>query len=720
MIQALMMSASVLVGLGAAVLIGCRKSNRLRLTLLTLVVMLAVFCIRMPLYLEEDHMSVALVRSFAHALQAVTLSEDMEVPMEEGSRLITSAPEHMAADQAAQSADLVVDMYRLYSIVLSVIAPILGGALLLETLAAFFPYIRLKWPGYRSVFVFSRVNPQSVLLAQSIQQESRARIIFQYADGSDALVQQAKDTGAVCVSGEVSLRQISGLIRSVTYVFIDSDEQENIKDLASRLAAAPEKGWLRGKRRVRLYAFAQSREAEATIDLLAERYRDSANQIVCMLNVKENAAQHILEKYPLHHYGVTAPDGTKDLHVLVVGSDAQAEHFFANAYICGQMHDTRLTVTVTAPDAADFARRLYASAPMLRHPEDPAVRMCGDVRCIPMGDEVDDALLSQVHYILISMGSDAKNKEVASSICRAIDRQMLTQPGRAGQEVPILYMQEDDALNALYTEKIEPNPMPQGRGCEMIPVGGRREQYSAQVLFCEERVFRGFFVHLAYMKDTQPQSDEVLLGKFIKLMNEAGNRRSSVACAMQMDYRRHVLEGPMSAAQAEAALAQAEHRRWTAYTILNGYRAPDPQELQAYAWKPGFKHKRDDLLLHPCLVESRCTLGGELWRDRKPADALDELSLQLHEMVTGELEALLGKETMMPARQRKTRAEVKTWKKQLIDHLNVPPSELGRAQMLIENIFRDYKQLDRDIVHQTDWIVTSARKYAPLLRSFWK
>ncbi|MBQ7849479.1 MAG: hypothetical protein IJ343_07155 [Clostridia bacterium] len=723
MLCALIISVAVLVVLGALVLLLCRKSARLKLMLLTLVAMLAVMCIRVPLYLQGGgegramDMPAAVVQGFAHALQAVTLAEDMDGPVEEGSALLEEEKHPLA-----------VDFYRIYSVALSILAPVLGGALLLEALAAFFPYLRLRLPGWRPVFVFSRVNPQAVTLAGSILEDIPARIVFQQTataqeEASEALVQRVKDMGAICLNGEASLRQLSGWIRSVTYVFIDPNEQENIKDLARRLAEAPEKGWIRRKRCVRCYAFAQSREAEKTIDALAERHVGRANQIVCMLNVQENVAQHILEHHPLHEYAAEGPEGTKELRVLVVGSDAQAEHFFANAYVCGQMHDTRLTVTVTAPDAESFARRLHANAPMLECPEHPAVRMCGEVRCATMEDEVSPALLGRADYILVSLGSDAQNVEMAAKIRLAIDRQKLLDPERAMQRVVVLFMQEDDALHELYQKEFKPNRLPQGQGCELIPVGSRRQQYSAQVLLSEERMFRGFFVHRAYAGQTQMVSREALMQDYIRLMNNAYNRRSSVSAAMQLDYRQHFRQHTaLSPEQADAALAQVEHQRWTAYTILDGYRAPTEEELQLYAFKPGFKHKLDALMLHPCLVESRCAPEGELWEEREPADALDGLSLRLHEMALDELEALMGKSQLAAVRRPQSRvsAELEKGMLRLYADTFLAEEKRERARLLIDNLFRDYKQVDREIVQQTDWIIRSARQYAPLLRSFWK
>lgn len=728
MLYALIISVAVLVIPGALVLLTCRKSARRKLMLLTLVAMLAVMCIRVPLYMENGGWTAAVVQSFAHALQAVTLSEDMDGPVEKGSELLAAAVDQEPVRLSEESRNLTVDFYRIYSVALSILAPILGGALLLEALAAFFPYLRLRLPGIRPVFVFSRVNPQAVTLAGSILEEIPARIVFQRTDTaqeqpSEALVQRVRDMGAICLSGEVALRQMSGWIRSVTYVFIDPDEQENIKDLARRLAEPPERGWIRRKRRVRCYAFAQSREAERTIDALARKHVSRAHQIVCMLSVQENVAQHILERYPLHEYAWDGAPGMRELNVLVVGSDVQAERFFANAYVCGQMHDTRLSITLTAPDAEDFARRLHIAAPMLATPEDPAVRMCGEVQCVPMGDEVDAALLAKAHYILVSLGSDARNKEMAAKIRMDIDRQKLLDPERARQRVAVLFMQEDDALHELCQKELRPNELPQGRGCEIIPVGSRRQQFSVQVLFSEERMFRGFFVDRAFSQRTQQVSREELMRDYIRLMNHAYNRRSSVAAAMQLDYRQHFRRHTsLTPEHAEAALAQAEHQRWTAYTILDGYRAPTEEELQRYAFKPGFKHKWDELMLHPCLVESRCAPERELWEERAPADALDELSLHLHDMALDELEALMGKSQVEAARRPRSRMSAEMEKSMLRLYADsfLAEEKRERAKYLIDNLYRDYKQVDREIVRQTDWIIRCARQYAPMLRAFWK
>ncbi len=749
MIHALILSVILLIALGAPVLLVCRRSVRLKLMLLTVVAMLAVLCLRLPLFVDAGaSVPAALVQSAAHALQAVTLSEDMDSPVDDGVELLEKemiAQPSNGDDEPKLTPTqvLIVNLYRIYSVMLSLLTPILGGAMLLEALAAFFPYLRLRFPSRRPMFVFSRVNLQAVTLAGSILEEIPARIVFQQTDTAHedvprSLLHRVKDMGAIQLSGEAPLRRISAWVRGVNYMFIDSDEQENIKDLARMLSYPAEKGRLRSRRRVRYYAFAHSREAERTVDELARKKvtDGSVNQIVCLLNVQENVAEYILDKHPLHEYAALRPDGRRELNILVVGSDVLAEHFFANAYPVGQMYETELSVTLTAPDAEDFAQRLYVDAPMLRDKENPAVRMCGEVSFIPMGEEVEPSLLEKAHYILVSLGSDAKNVEMAGKIRRAIDRQKLISPERAAQRTAVLFVQEDDALHTLYEERLKPHSLPQGKGCEIIPVGSRMQEYSAQVLFCEQRMFQGFFVDRAYAEKFEEVSDAELEKAYTALMNKAYDRRSSVAAAMQIGYRQHFMQeaekAGMPGDKILAALTQAEHQRWTAYIILEGYRAPTGEELERFAFKAGFKHKLDPLMLHPCLVESRCSEPLRLWEGNSPADALDELSLQLHELALRELEGLLGRDAVRRAAswalkeaQEKTLEPISAVKDALKtmvkSNRRLSQRDQERALALIQSpLYRDYKDTDRNIISRTEWIVSSAEQKSPLLHSIWK
>jgi len=261
MVHALIVSVILLVVLGVLTMQACRKSVRLRLMLLTVVAMLAVMCLRVPLFVNAGaSVPAALVQSFAHALQAVTLSEDMDGPVDAGVALLaeemtkSSVVNHEIPELSVPQA-LTVNLYRIYSVLLSILTPIFGSALVLEALAAFFPYLRLRWPSRKPMFVFSRVNLQAVTLARSILDEIPARIVFQQTDTAHedvprSLLHRVKDMGAVHLSGEAPLRRISAWVRCVNYIFIDSEEQENIKALARMLSYPAEKGRLRSRRRV--------------------------------------------------------------------------------------------------------------------------------------------------------------------------------------------------------------------------------------------------------------------------------------------------------------------------------------------------------------------------------------------------------------------------------------------------------------------------------------
>ena len=144
MIHALIVSVILLVVLGVLTMQACRKSVRLRLMLLTVVAMLAVMCLRVPLFVNEGaSVPAALVQSFAHALQAVTLSEDMDGPVDAGVALLaeemtkSSVVNHEMPELSVPQA-LTVNLYRIYSVLLSILTPIFGSALVLEALAAFF------------------------------------------------------------------------------------------------------------------------------------------------------------------------------------------------------------------------------------------------------------------------------------------------------------------------------------------------------------------------------------------------------------------------------------------------------------------------------------------------------------------------------------------------------------------------------------------------------
>lgn len=91
-------------------------------------------------------------------------------------------------------------------------------------------------------------------------------------------------------------------------------------------------------------------------------------------------------------------------------------------------------------------------------------------------------------------------------------------------------------------------------------------------------------------------------------------------------------------------LVALEHRRWNAYTVMRGFRAPTHQEEETLLFQGGNTHQDKQRLLHMCLCDcgEKSSLGNEfdhqyaLWLKKKcPADdpsELDRASLRAHQL----------------------------------------------------------------------------------------
>lgn len=92
-------------------------------------------------------------------------------------------------------------------------------------------------------------------------------------------------------------------------------------------------------------------------------------------------------------------------------------------------------------------------------------------------------------------------------------------------------------------------------------------------------------------------------------------------------------------------LVTLEHRRWNAYTVMRGYRAPNEQEELTFLYHNGNNHQDKQRLLHICLCDcgEKATLEKfdqqyQLWIKNKCPKAfpseLDRASLRVHQLVS--------------------------------------------------------------------------------------
>ena len=320
--------------------------------------------------------------------------------------------------------------------VLNVVAPVLGGAVLLQILAGIFPAVQLSMHPWKRKFVFSGLNEYSVTLAEDLVRDrndlkimywrkrfpkSRPMILFtdaypdQESESRSELFDRARALRAICVKTDLAHLPL-GWSRSVYYFLMDETEKSNISSLASLLdesgsgrrlfPGGEERFDLKGEKgaepRTKIFAFCQSDLGVVMINNLTAGKTAGTAPLVRPIRDYVNAAVNLVYQVPLFLPLLTA-EGTphvarakraegapvmpvpprQALHVTLIGSGSIAEEVFKAVYWAGQMADVQLYIHVLAQDPEHLEKQLKMKCPELFESCNPASEL---LRVFPEGD----------------------------------------------------------------------------------------------------------------------------------------------------------------------------------------------------------------------------------------------------------------------------------------------------------------------------------------------
>lgn len=374
-----------------------------------------------PSYLgEEDFMEMGwterFMDSFVHTFQSFSMDEDYTGYISKGKQLFALAYGPWAAS-----------VYGIVISVLDILAPVLGGAVLLEILTGVFPRLKLFLRPFRRKFVFSELNDASITLAEDLYRDRNyQKVVFwessyrkewhlrpflvftdaypdQESETKSELFDRAKALGAVCIRTDM-LHLPVNRSKSVYYFLMDEQEQKNISILGELLDGNkagyqlwPE-GEENGEPRTRVFAFCQSdlsvmmmnnicAASENRQHLIVRPIRDYANTAVSLMYEAplfmpllagggtpvpeaekrspsiEKIGQFFVEKDEEGRIGGLIP--VKELHVTILGSGSIAEEVFQAVCWCGQIGGVQLFIHVLSQEADRLQARLQARCPEL-------------------------------------------------------------------------------------------------------------------------------------------------------------------------------------------------------------------------------------------------------------------------------------------------------------------------------------------------------------------
>ncbi len=275
-----------------------------------------------------------------------------------------------------------------YASVLNLIAPIVGGAIILEILASVFPKIRLRlwhWSIWRKKYYFSELNASSLALAKSIYKANKAEkpvLIFTdtYIDDEKEkeyeLLLEAKQYGAICVRDDLA-HVVKPLFGKREFYLMDENEFGNLQTLLG----LTEENNIRFLKKANIYLFVQSDayvQVEKQInEKLKSRtkgkvkeknkrivFKDGEIPTIIPVRGYRNLVQNLFVEVPLYEPLIHKKNKEK-LNVTVFGNGVIGTEAFLSTYWFGQLliskvvegkeniEECELTINVVSKEDSD-------------------------------------------------------------------------------------------------------------------------------------------------------------------------------------------------------------------------------------------------------------------------------------------------------------------------------------------------------------------------------
>lgn len=623
--------------------------------------LVSVWCVRFMVGVSgafgDDSLGVfeEAVNSIVHALQSFSMDEDYTTYVLLGKQLMTDL-----------FGEVWAAAYGIYVSVLNIACPIAGGALLFSLISSIFPRVRLFFRSlafWHPIYCFSKLNERSFALAKDIEAQSRQLgrpvIVFAdvYEDDDDEaiseLIGEAKKLGSICLKTDISSLFARRLCR-VTYLLIDNDEVNNLEALAA----------FGDERRMRtldsddtVVFFCQSDSYVLVEKALEAKYKKLEIPQPRFVPVRSysNMIRNLLVRHPL--YDTLSRTPGEPLEVTVFGTGSIGTEMFLSTYWCGQILDHPLHINVVSLESEqDFRARIDGINPDILQTADPNSKLLdiyadGREKSEPyfklryrrlditnaninaaMCDEFDDGFrLTDSNYILVALGSDQENLDVAGRIRRCVSANLLCHQDR---RVDIAYIVYDEMLSKALGKTDDGN-------VRTFAVGSLDEVYSYSNVFMTgeysstadniANVYERVILKKAHDSNSKRTKDDYTFWANLARAIHLGYEAFSAGADSYSEYADMVKSDSIDKKTLDR-LAWLEHRRWCAFMCVQGFRCPTLEQEAAYIAKIG-SSKNVDLKLHPCLVEcSQNGINPDIFTsDPSGDDLLDAVTRRMNE-----------------------------------------------------------------------------------------
>lgn len=382
---------------------------------------------------------------------------------------------------------------------------------------------------------------------------------------------------------------------------------------------------------------------------------------------------YVLDAFPVFQYKYKKAEKFY-IDLAIIGAAAIRDGFLRNIFSCAQMIDTQLNIRVYAPDAKQYMTELIEACPQLRDTTYLYLNQDKERYIdIPLNEKITKEPFANLYFYENDLQKDALVEALSSETRYFIIADENIKQNKALAKVLVSHfeMQTEKRVFIGYGRR-------GNGGCSVeTDITSSAAHVHVQAFCCDsnvtkrEKLFKteiyskALEVHTFYTKDWNEKMEKRKIKADFEQKDEMGNfynLKSSLRCALSIKYKydacniptnldnakvfyeKVVMQDSPKAKELYEKVVYLEHRSWMCFMIMEGYRCPTEQELEAYFYRDGNDHRNKKAKLHPCICGSYFNAKKDLknlsysqWNSEqvygdKDYDELDRMSLRLHRM----------------------------------------------------------------------------------------
>ncbi|MBR5460727.1 MAG: hypothetical protein IKV53_07625 [Clostridia bacterium] len=370
----------------------------------TLLIMLPVFFLSVwtlryavglyNIYIKDNELNASeeIANSFLHALQTFSMDEEYTEYTGDGNDMIAALKASGGLLLYRLSGrELGIVVYKAYSMLLNVVSPLWGGAVILSALKEIFPNIRLFFARFnfiRKKHIFSQLNEPSLEIAKSILKSSEHKraffkpyIIFadvyhgDAGDGRSEIITKARDVDAICVKNDIKYLN-AGWGRKEYWLVVENDADnitmlsklcdhcERLKNSIVRVFYHSDSYALteyKIREQIQSHFKDKSVKVKSAENDVCECGKGKGDEIIPDMpiihrtRIYGNMIQDILNEGAPLYEPLLERDDRDSLDVAIIGNGYIGTEMLMSTYWCGQLGDTRLSVNLVSTDSVEEA-----------------------------------------------------------------------------------------------------------------------------------------------------------------------------------------------------------------------------------------------------------------------------------------------------------------------------------------------------------------------------